>query len=199
MTRLGGACYRYRQHLSLALLAAAVAAARPLTGRAALDRALDGASFLMVLAGGALRSWAMGYHVWRRVHGPGSERRLVTAGPYALVRNPLYTGTLMIAAGIALMSGWWPLIAAYAAIFWLGYYAIILWEEQRLEGQFGGEYLEYRRRVPRLVPRTRVWSRRQGAFSLSTMMRCMEPVKTIAFLAALAVMVFLKAARASGG
>ena len=181
------------------LLVVSIVAARPLTGNPRSDVALDVAAFLLVIAGGGLRSWAMGYHVWRRVKGPGSERSLVTAGPYALVRNPLYLGTLLISAGIALMSGSWPIIVTYLVVFWLGYYAIILWEEAKLLGQFGRRYHDYFSRVPRLVPMPRVWRPREGTFSLPTMMRCMEPVKTLGFLAALGLMAYLKHGRGFAG
>lgn len=176
----------------MALLAVSILAARPLTGRPGLDAASHAAAFLLVAAGGALRSWAMGFHVWRRVHGEGSRRRLITAGPYALVRNPLYLGTLLISGGVALMSGSWMVLAVSTALFWSGYAAIIRWEESRLDDQFGAVYREYFDTVPRLVPRGRIWRRREGTFSVSTMMRCMEPAKTLGFLAALGLMLWLK-------
>jgi len=179
----------------MALLAASILAARPLTGDAWVNRLLDTVSFLLVLAGGGVRSWAMGYHVWRRVHGPGSQRSLVTAGPYALVRNPLYLGTLLISAGVALMSGNLVIIVTYLVVFWLGYYAIIMWEERKLDTQFGADYRDYFDSVPRLVPGLRRWGKREGTFSLPTMMRCMEPAKTAAFLLALALMAWLKTHR----
>ncbi len=172
--------------------------ARPLFPGSAADRAVTIAAFSLVLLGGAVRSWAMGYHVWRRVHGPGSERSLITAGPYALVRNPLYLGTLLISAGVALMSGSWGIILAYLVVFWLGYLAVIAWEESKLDRQFGERYRDYLTRVPRLIPMPRIWPDRQGDFSFPTMMRCMEPVKTLGFLAALALMLWLKEGRAAG-
>jgi protein-S-isoprenylcysteine O-methyltransferase Ste14 len=193
--RFGAIAYRYRQYLSMALLAISILMAwqaGPLTARPALNASLDAAAFAFVLCGGALRSWAMGHHTWRRVHGEGSERRLITAGPYALVRNPLYLGTLLISAGIALMSGSWAVIAVYLVLFWLGYAAIILWEESRLDRQFGDRYRAYFDSVPRLVPNGTRWGAREGTFSASTMMRCMEPAKTVGFLAALGVMLYLK-------
>jgi protein-S-isoprenylcysteine O-methyltransferase Ste14 len=183
----------------MALLAASILAARPLTADRRISLAFDAAAFLLVLIGGATRSWAMGYHVWRRVHGPGSQRSLITAGPYALVRNPLYLGTLLISAGVALMSGSPFIIGTYAVVFWLGYYAIILWEEEKLVGQFGTSYRDYFDSVPRVVPGLRIWARREGVFSFPTMMRCMEPAKTLAFLLALALMAWLKAQRTPAG
>lgn len=193
VTRIGHICYRYRQYLSISLLAASILVARPLTANLGANRALDALSFLLVLLGGGVRSWAMGYHVWRRVHGAGSGRSLVTAGPYALVRNPLYLGTLLISAGVALMSGYLPIIMTYLIVFWLGYYAIIMWEEQKLESQFGDRYRDYFDRVPRLLPTLHWWERPEGTFSLDTMMRCMEPAKTAGFLLALGLMAWLKA------
>ncbi len=179
----------------MALLAVSIAVARPMTADPRLNLVIDIAAFCLVLAGGAIRSWAMGYHVWRRVHGAGSRRTLITAGPYAMVRNPLYSGTLLISAGVALMSGSWAIVAIYLLVFWLGYHAVIRWEEGKLTSEFGDAYQDYFSSVPRLIPAPRVWPRREGVFSMATMMRCMEPVKTVGFLVALALMVWLKSGR----
>ncbi len=137
----------------------------------------------------------MGYHVWRRRHGAQGRRHLVTAGPYAFVRNPLYVGTLLISAGVALMSGSIWVIGVFVVVFGGGYAAIIRWEEGKLRGEFPDQYREYFDTVPRLIPALRPWKDRQGTFSFPTMMRCMEPAKTAAFVAALALMVWLKATR----
>lgn len=176
----------------MALLAVSIIVVRPLTSRPAIDRSLDAVAFALVLAGGGVRSWAMGYHVWRRRHGAEGNRSLVTAGPYALVRNPLYLGTLLISAGVALMSGSFWVVVVYLVVFVGGYLAIIQWEESRLIRQFGERYRGYFASVPRLVPALRVWREQEGTFSFGTMMRCMEPVKTAGFLAALALMMYLK-------
>jgi protein-S-isoprenylcysteine O-methyltransferase Ste14 len=181
----------------MALLAVSIVVARPLTSRPALNLALDATALLLVIAGGATRSWAMGYHVWRRKHGAEGNRSLITAGPYALVRNPLYLGTLLISAGVALMSGAPWVMGVYAVVFIGGYWAIIQWEESRLIRQFGERYGGYFASVPRLAPMLRVWKQREGTFDFGTMMRCMEPVKTVGFLAALALMMYLKARRAA--
>lgn len=170
--------------------------ARPLTSRPGVNLALDALAFALVLAGGTARSWAMGFHVWRRRHGAEGNRSLITAGPYALVRNPLYFGTLLISAGVALMSGSIWVIAVFIVVFIGGYLAIIQWEESRLVSQFGDRYRDYFASVPRLFPMPRVWKQREGTFSFDTMMRCMEPVKTLGFVVALALMMYLKARRA---
>ena len=195
MTRFGHFCYRYRQYVSMALLIVSIIAARPITTNRTAEISLNVAAFALVLIGGSIRSWAMGYHTWRRVRESAPKRRLISAGPYALVRNPLYLGTLLISAGIALMSGSVIIMVTYLMVFWLGYYAIILWEESSLITQFGESYRGYFGSVPRLVPGLKIWKDREGTFSLSTMMRCMEPAKTVAFMVALGLMLWLKQGR----
>lgn len=73
--RIGDLCYRYRQYVSMALLATSIVAARPLTTSPGAELGLNVAAFALVILGGSIRSWAMGYHAWRRVRGPGPKRR----------------------------------------------------------------------------------------------------------------------------
>ena len=78
--------------------------------------------------------------------------KLVTAGPYAYVRNPIYTGMLgmLIATGLA-MEHWIALIAAIV-IFSLGMMIRVRTEEKLLRAAFGAEFEEYAKRVPAVVP-----------------------------------------------
>ncbi len=189
--KLGRIAYRYRQMMQLVLLTVSVLIGQSL-GSVRSDRALLAAACAMVLAGGAMRSWAMGYHTWRRVYGPGNERSLVTAGPYAVTRNPLYLGTFLIGAGIAAMSGRLWLLVAFAALFVPAHYLIIRWEEGKLIEEFPVVFPAYASEVPRLFPLFRYSSNRSGRFDLRTMIRCMEPVKTLGFLAVVLLMHWLK-------
>ena len=93
-----------------------------------------------------LRAWAAG-HV-------AKDRRLATGGPYACVRNPLYLGTLLTAAGLVLAARSVPLALLFAAAFLLMYLPAIELEEQHLRSLFP-EYDAYAARVPMLVPRFR--------------------------------------------
>ena len=80
---------------------------------------------------------------------PGHE--LITRGPYAIVRHPMYTGVLAMVIGCALSwrsAGTLVLAAALVLPLWL-HTAI---EEPMFEEHFGEAYREYRRRVPRLMP-----------------------------------------------
>ncbi|GLZ32891.1 hypothetical protein Lesp02_50790 [Lentzea sp. NBRC 105346] len=78
---------------------------------------------------------------------PGS---LVTTGPYAVSRNPMYVawGLLHLGAGVGMRSAWTALTlpAAVARIHWE-----IRREERRLAAEFGSEFAEYRALVPRYL------------------------------------------------
>jgi hypothetical protein len=104
---------------------------------------------LLVLPGVWLRAYAAGY--------VKKNAELTRTGPYAHTRNPLYLGSMAIAAGFAVAAGalsearWWLgvlLVAMFLAI----YIPTILSEEVYLRETFV-EFAEYARRVPRLLPR----------------------------------------------
>jgi protein-S-isoprenylcysteine O-methyltransferase Ste14 len=82
-------------------------------------------------------------------------QQLISTGPYALVRHPIYTGLLTALAGSVVYDGRWRALlglACFAVSFWLKARS----EEGLLEGEFGDEYRAYRARTPMLVPRPRM-------------------------------------------
>lgn len=82
-------------------------------------------------------------------------------GPYAYTRNPLYLGSLLIAAGflIAARNPWIALAAVLMFVFI--YVPVIRAEEKYLMSRFP-EYSDYAARVPRLLPRWPARSERTG-------------------------------------
>ena len=78
--------------------------------------------------------------------------KLITGGPYSIVRNPIYTGMfgMMVATGLA-VSYWWTLPPAIVA-FWFGTMLRVRTEEKLLREAFGAEFEEYVQRVPALLP-----------------------------------------------
>ena len=80
------------------------------------------------------------------------DHKLITEGPYAYIRNPIYTGMLgmMIATGLA-MEHWLALIAAIV-IFMVGLVIRVRTEEKLLRAAFGAEFEEYAKRVPAVIP-----------------------------------------------
>jgi protein-S-isoprenylcysteine O-methyltransferase Ste14 len=90
-----------------------------------------------------LRAWATG-HVEKNL-------RLAESGPYAYVRNPLYLGTLLVAAGFAIASRRWGLAVLFAVVFLFIYLPAIELEEQHLRKLFPS-FATYFERVPALWP-----------------------------------------------
>jgi protein-S-isoprenylcysteine O-methyltransferase Ste14 len=80
-------------------------------------------------------------------------QRLVVAGPYRHVRNPMISAVLAVLIGEALVfaSGG---LALYCALFFaVNWLYFVLHEEPGLEHRFGAAYREYKRTVPRWIPR----------------------------------------------
>jgi protein-S-isoprenylcysteine O-methyltransferase Ste14 len=98
----------------------------------------------IALSGLGLRAWAAG-HLRK-------DQRLVTSGPYAWMRNPLYAGTLLAAMGFVLAAHAWYLAVAFALAFLLIYGPVMQNEQEHLRKLFPG-YDDYARRVPLLWPR----------------------------------------------
>jgi protein-S-isoprenylcysteine O-methyltransferase Ste14 len=103
------------------------------------------------LLGLVLRSWAAGCLA--------KNQQLATSGPYAYTRNPLYLGTLLVAAGLVVGSRSACLGVLCATFFLLVYLPVIQREEQHLRRLFP-EYADYARAVPALWPRFQALSAR---------------------------------------
>ena len=87
-------------------------------------------------------------------------RMLVVRGPYRYVRNPMISGMLLVLVGEALVLRSRPHFVWACTFFAVNAVFIPLLEEPDLERRFGESYREYRRHVPRLLPRLRPWNPR---------------------------------------
>jgi protein-S-isoprenylcysteine O-methyltransferase Ste14 len=83
--------------------------------------------------------------------------RLVVAGPYRHVRNPMISGVLAVLLGEAALFGSLPLLVWFGAVFALNAIYFPLVEEPGLRERFGDDYERYRANVPRWLPRLRPW------------------------------------------
>ncbi len=85
--------------------------------------------------------------------GPGLStpaERLVTTGPYAITRNPMYMGHLIFLAGLAVMLSWPAGVVLVAHAIWFD--RRVRGDEGRLAERFGDPYRQYLRRVKRWIP-----------------------------------------------
>ena len=125
----------------------------------------------LAFAGEAVRMWAVGYSGVTTRGDTVTAPALVTAGPYAYVRNPLYVGNFLTAAGFAFaFTGRnsapvrFALIAGSLAAM-LGVYTIIVpHEENYLRETFGESFDDYARRVPPIVPLMEPSEPQQGSY-----------------------------------
>lgn len=145
--------------LVLFLLAVALLAI-PRTGVPLLDKRFlpDLRAYFWI--GAAVTAIGLLFSIWARTHlgsnwsqavAVKQDHQLITTGPYALVRHPIYTGLLTGFIGSAIAGGQWRGVLAVVII------AAMLWrklalEEAWMQERFGDSYTAYRAKVARIVP-----------------------------------------------
>lgn len=128
-----------------------------LGSRFALERAwLRMSGIVLTFIGAGIAIWArysLGQYWSARVT-LKIDHQLIRSGPYVWVRHPLYSGLLLAMAGSALVAGEWR--AVLGVLVGLAEFSRkAAKEEALLAGEFGEQYLEYRRYTGFLMPRFR--------------------------------------------
>jgi len=104
---------------------------------------------ILCAAGIVVRSWASTHCNYAQ----GKGKHLALTGPYALARNPLYIGNLIIIAGATFASALAWLVPVTVLWAWAVYATVsLLYEEPRLLRWYGEEYRRYRLAVPAWIP-----------------------------------------------
>ncbi len=98
----------------------------------------------LIVAGLIIRLWANGYAI--------KTTKLTTSGPYSLVRNPLYLGTILITIGFMILLNTSYVGLIFILIMLAVYLRTIRNEERALALRFGQAYLDYKNKVPMLIP-----------------------------------------------
>jgi protein-S-isoprenylcysteine O-methyltransferase Ste14 len=97
--------------------------------------------------------WAFAV-VGRGTPGPRDPpRRVIATGPYRWVRNPIYLAALLVVLGEAWLFLSLPLLVYTAGMAIVFHLFVIGYEERTLRRRFGDAYADYRRTVPRWLPR----------------------------------------------
>jgi protein-S-isoprenylcysteine O-methyltransferase Ste14 len=79
---------------------------------------------------------------------------LMTTGPYAYTRNPMYIAELALWLGWAILFGSLVILLGFVVLT-VVIILVVPWEERGLETQFGETYRQYQARVSRWLGRTR--------------------------------------------
>ena len=106
----------------------------------------------LAIAGGAVAAAGLAIRAYAAGH-LAKNQKLAMSGPYAFTRNPLYLGSSLMGAGLALAGGRWILAIGCLILFAAIYWPVIRREEDYLRGEFGEVYDRYAHRVPLFLPR----------------------------------------------
>ena len=154
----------------------------------------------VAFAGEVTRMWAVGYSGVTTRGDTVTAPALVTAGPYAYVRNPLYVGNFVTAAGFAIaFTGKnsrpvrWMLAGGSLAAMIAVYATIVPHEEAYLQERFGRLFERYCIRVPRIVPRVLPIEDGEGEWEAQTLLTAES--KTFATFAAMLAALVVRARR----
>ncbi|MFQ5799927.1 MAG: methyltransferase family protein, partial [Bacteroidota bacterium] len=153
---LGTFFFRYRNLLfpGVILFAAIVTRPRIMLGSPSLDRILIVSGTAVALGGEVVRLFTIGLDY---IHRGGKDsqvyaRRLVQGGVYAITRNPMYVGNVLIAIGMTMATSSPLAYVLIIPLFLFVYHTIVLAEEKYLRNKFGSEYDNYCDKVNRFVP-----------------------------------------------
>jgi protein-S-isoprenylcysteine O-methyltransferase Ste14 len=123
---------------------------------------------VVVLAGSVLMGEGLYYlfttiwlfiNIGRGTLAPWSPtKKLVIIGPYRHVRNPMIAGVLMTLLGESIAFGSTWIFLWFLLFFGINQIYFVYSEEPGLEKRFGGEYIIYKKNVPRWIPRLRPWA-----------------------------------------
>jgi protein-S-isoprenylcysteine O-methyltransferase Ste14 len=138
--------FRFRDYTPIPLIILLLIYGQPTVMTATLG-------LFLITMGELFRIYSVGFiGTVSRTRSDSTGARLITSGPFAYVRNPLYIGNFGITAGFGLYGGvvWIFLLTVF--LFWLQYFFIVSYEENLLNDKFGEEYDLYKQRVPRWLP-----------------------------------------------
>lgn len=147
----GESLFRYRDFTPIPLILLLLIFGKPTVLSATIG-------VLIIVFGELFRIYSVSFiGAVSRTRSESTGRQLVTGGPFAYVRNPLYIGNFFISIGFAVFSGSSWLILLTAILFAAQYHFIVVYEEANLSQKFGEEYDKYQRQTPSWFPA--VWPR----------------------------------------
>jgi len=152
---------------------------------------------LLVLAGEGIRIWANGFIGHNKVNrtckneGEAPIGKLITAGPYAYVRHPLYLGTFIILLGVCLAAGKILFALLFPLVFCLVYNQKMNEEDRLLLDELGPEYDFYKKTVPKWIPRIGRYCKNHGIWSWQGI-RASKEWKTVLWIIVLFIVLYFR-------
>lgn len=139
--KAGEFLFRLRDYTPIPIILVAILFAQPTFASLMLGT-------LVALTGEFIRTYGVAYIGTISRTRSYSNGQLVQEGPFALLRNPLYFGNLVLSVGLSLMCNvvWLPVIVV--VVFYAQYIPVVAWEERKLTHIFGDAYAQYCTTVP---------------------------------------------------
>lgn len=94
--------------------------------------------------------WELG-KMWASIAAVKEDHKLVTDGPYRMTRHPIYSGVLGMMLGSTFSTGEGSIFLGFIVVL-LVFLNRIRIEEQLMTRTFGDQYVQYKKRVPQLIP-----------------------------------------------
>lgn len=104
-----------------------------------------------VAVGLVFMAFAAVVHVWAKGH-LDKNKTLTRSGPYRWVRDPFHLSNFFMDLGLCLVVSHWTFTAVIMTLWVLAYSYRLNEEHEMLVELFGDEYLQYRERIPRVIP-----------------------------------------------
>ncbi len=139
----------------LGLLLEAVSVGLVLVFRREAAHPLLAAAGLLLGAAAVALAWPAVFHLgrqWRMRAVIAENHALITTGPYAVVRHPIYASLFGMLLASALVNTSWPVACGALALFLAGTEIRVRAEEKLLAKAFPEEFARYRERVPAYLP-----------------------------------------------
>jgi protein-S-isoprenylcysteine O-methyltransferase Ste14 len=114
------------------------------------------AGFLLTVFGVLLIAWCcwLQFTVGQGTTGFSEPtRKLVTSGPYGIVRNPMMEGQFLVFAGLGFLLDLGAMFLLLPVLILATHGVTVFIEEPNLKSRFGQEWIEYTKKVPRWFPR----------------------------------------------
>lgn len=125
----------------------------------------------LVLLGGALRLWSISFIGRSARTRKDKAKHVITSGPFALCRNPIYVGNVIAVCGFIVLCEVVWFAPVYLALSYAFYSFVVRYEEYLLTAIHPVEYQEYMQSVPRWLPRLNVAALARPAHGLAEVLR----------------------------
>ena len=135
--------------MALVMVAVSIQYLLPIPWPALPSLLIAGAVLVALGFGIMLRAWWLFQQHQTAICPTAETTAFITGDIYALTRNPMYLGMVLILLGIALGAGRWPLYGVTLIYALILNHVFCRYEERELRAQFGNRYSEYEARVRR--------------------------------------------------